>query len=828
MTLKPGTIIRHYIIISSIGAGGMGEVYLAEDTRLGRKVALKILPADITTDADRLGRFEQEARAASALNHPNIITIFEIGETASAHFMVAEFIEGKTLRQHMSAGRMPLNEVLDVAIQVASALAAAHQAGIVHRDIKPENVMLRPDGYVKVVDFGIAKLTEKFPERQADPDTFDSKGIVVVKTEPGIVMGSPNYMSPEQARGLKVDARTDIFSLGAMLYEMVAGKKPFDGATVTDIIVSVLDREPRPLTELSADIPARLEKIVSRAIAKDREDRYPNIGEMLLALKRQKQRLEIEAGVEESLSPERERKPRRTRKEESSETGQLKVSRPTTEMEYATAELEPSRKWKMYAGLVTVIALALLAYFIWGDRSERIDSLAVLPLANLSGDPAAEYLSDGITESLINNLSRSQELKVMSRNSVFRYKGSDIDAKTVGRELGVRAVLMGRVAQRGDSLSVNVELVDSRDNSTIWGEQFNRRMSDLLSIQEEIGRRVAEKLLPRMTGDEQERVARQATENTEAYQLYLRGRYQWNKRTEEDIRKGIDYFNQAIAKDPDYALAHAGLADCYALLIEYGSAPPSELYPKAKAAVTRALEIDDSLAEAHTSLAAIHEYDWNWGEAEKEYRLAIELNPNYATAHHWYGILLAGMGKFEEGATEIKRGLELDPLSLIINTSLGRAYYYARNHDLAIEQLRRTLEMEPKFAEARFQLGLVYEAKRMYAEAEAEMQKSAELFGDPVMQAWVGRVYAVQGKRAEAERVLAGLLEMSRRQYVPPYLLAIIYTGLGEKDRAFEWLEKTYEERSYYVVWLKADPLYDPLRSDPRFASLLERIGFKP
>ncbi len=809
----------------------MGEVYLAEDTRLGRKVALKILPADITIDADRLGRFEQEARAASALNHPNIITIFEIGETASAHFMVAEFIEGKTLRQHMSSGRMPLHEVLDVAIQVASALAAAHQAGIVHRDIKPENVMIRPDGYVKVVDFGIAKLTEKFPERQTDSDAVDSKGIVVVKTEPGIVMGSPNYMSPEQARGLKIDARTDIFSLGAMLYEMAAGKKPFDGATVTDIIVAVLDREPRPLTEISADIPEKLERIVTRAIAKDREDRYPNIGEMLLALKRQKQRLEIEAGVEESFSPEREPKHGRNRgalKEESVETGQLKVSRPTTAMEYATAELERSRKWKLYAAIMTVIALALLAYFIWGDRGERIDSLAVLPLMNMSGDPAAEYLSDGITESLINNLSRSQGLKVMSRNSVFRYKGSEPDAKTVGRELGVRAVLIGRVVQRGDNLSVNVELVDSRDNSTIWGEQFNRRMSDLLLIQEEIGRRVAEKLLPRMTGDEQERVTRQATENTEAYQLYLRGRYQWNKRTEEDIKKGIEYFNQAIAKDPGYALAHTGLADCYALLIEYGSAPRNELYPKARSAAMRALEIDDSLAEAHTSLAAIHEYDWNWGEAEKQYRLAIELNPNYATAHHWYGIFLAGTGKFEEGAAEIKRGLELDPLSLIINTSLGRAYYYARNHDLAIEQLRRTLEMEPKFAEARFQLGLVYEAKRMYAEAEAEMQKSAELFADPLMQAWVGRIYAVQGKRAEAERVLAELLEMSRRQYVPPYLIAIIYTGLGEKDSAFEWLEKTYQERSYYVIWLKADPLYDPLRSDPRFASLLERIGFKP
>jgi len=816
----------------------MGEVYLAEDTRLGRKVALKLLPLDYTRDLDRLRRFEQEARAASALNHPNILTIYEIGETNSGHFIATEFIEGRTLRRHMGAHKMSLREALDVAIQVASALSAAHRAGIIHRDIKPENVMLRPDGYVKVVDFGIAKLTE-FSTASGPVEPADTGSGISINTEPGIVLGSPNYMSPEQARGLKLDARTDIFSLGVVLYEMIAGKKTFDGPTVSDILVCVLERDPPPLSQQAPDIPPKLEFIIARALAKNSEERCQTVDEMLSVLRRIKQRLDFEAGMDESISPDvlgdstgstgAGRDARETVKVDYNSDG-MRAARATVITDTAitrhlTGQIIRSHKKALLAVLLLIAAAAALYYAYSGRRAEKIDSLAVLPFANMSTDPNSEYLSDGITESLINNLSQTDALKVMSRNSVFRYKGQETDAMKVGRELSVKAVLLGRIEQRADALSVSVELVNARDNTVIWGEQYNRRMADLVTLQEEIVRRVSEKLRLKLTGDQRQRISRRYTDNSEAYQIYLRGRYQWNKRTEEGLRKGIEFFNEAIAKDPEYALAYAGLADCYALLIEYGSRPPKELYPMAKEAAIRALGIDDTLAEAHTSLAAVYEYDWDWAEAEKQYRRAIELNPNYPTAHQWYAIFLSGRGRANEAVIYMKQALELDPLSLIINTSLGRVYYCARDYDRAIEQLRKTLEMEPNFAEARFHLGLAFEGKGKYDEAVAELDRSVGLFQDRTMIAWIGRVYAVAGKRAEAIKVLDEVKEMSKRQYVPPYLIAIIHAGLGDKERALEWLDRVYEERSYYVIWLNVDPIFDPLREDPRFQDLLRRVG---
>jgi serine/threonine-protein kinase len=823
--LPAGTTISHYRILSPLGAGGMGEVYLAEDTRLGRRVALKILPPDFTSDEDRLRRFEQEALAASSLNHPNIITIHEVGIEQGLRFIASEFIEGETIRQILARGKIDTRKALDVCIQVASALVAAHSAGIIHRDIKPENVMLRPDGYVKVLDFGVVKLTERFISQHTGPLISGSE----IKTEADVVMGSPSYMSPEQARGLEVDARTDIFSLGVLLYEMIAGRRPFDGETLSDIIVSILERRPRPLSECAADVSPRLEQAVDRALAKKRDERYQTVDEMLKDLRRVKQRADVEAGIDESVSPEiraqktaAEADPYATARY--AQSGSL--VHPTSSAEYIITEIRRHKKAFAAATAAIITAVALLIYFMRGD--EPINSIAVLPFVNESADSNLEYLSDGITETLIDKLSQRRRLKVMARNSVFQYKGREESARTVGRDLGVRAVLTGRIAQRGDRLQIKIELVDANDGSRLWGEQYDRRVSDLITVQEEIVRQVSEKLRLRLATDDEKRANKRHTDDTQAYQLYLKGRYYWNKRTRENIEKGIEYFRQAADRDPLYALAYAGQADCYAMLTEYSSQPPKEIFPKVKAAAQKALDLDDSLSEAHTSLAAAYEYEWNWTEAEKQYRRAIELNPNYATAHHWYAVFLGARLRHDEALREMRLALELDPISLIINTSMGRLLYGARQYDQAIGQLRKTLDLDPGFAEARFHLAMVYEQKRMYAEAMAEFQKAIDLFEDQTMIVWIGREYALSGRREEAERVLARLKEMEREKYVSPYPVATVYAALGARDKAFEYLERVYDERSYYVVWLNVDPVFDPLREDARFQDLLRRTGITP
>ncbi|MFY9572020.1 MAG: protein kinase [Blastocatellia bacterium] len=830
--------ISHYRILSRIGAGGMGEVFLAEDIRLGRPVALKLLLEQFNNDEDRLRRFEQEARAASALNHPNIITIHEVGSEKGMRYIATEFIEGETLRHRLRHDRLGLREAVEVAIQVAGALATAHRAGIVHRDIKPENVMLRPDGIAKVLDFGVVKLTEKFAERVTGPQSADAEEANVttlglVTTEANIVMGSPNYMSPEQARGLAADGRTDIFSLGALFYEMLTGKMPFKGASVSDVIVSILERQPTPLTESVPEAPARVQAIVDRALAKDREARYQTADDMLDELKRLSRRLDREAAIDDSILPGDQGDLSRTAQNALLTDHELTVRsvqvanvRGTSSAEYVVSEIKRHKRGFLVASILTLLIVsAVIVYLAPAGKAHPIDSIAVLPFVNMSPDPSTDYLSEGLTESLINNLSQSQKLKVMSRNSVFKYKGKDADAKLVGRELGVHGVLTGRIVARGEQISINIELVDARDDTHVWGEQFNRRIADLSMLQEDIARQVSEKLQLRLSGEDEKRVARRYTDDSEAYQLYLKGRFYWNKRTEDGLRKGVDYFNQAIEKDPGYALAYAGLADCYALLYEYSPTPSKDLYVKAKATALRAMELDDTLAEAHTALGAVYEYEWNWPEVERQYQRAIQLNPNYATAHHWYSAFLVSRRRFEDAIREARRAAELDPLSLIINTALGRALHSAREYDLAIEQLRKTLDMDPNFAEAHFHLGLSYEGKGSYDDAVAEFEKAVQLFSDNSMKAWVGRAYALSGKKSRALRVLAELTDMSKREHVSPYGMATLYAALGEKNRAFEWLEKVYSERSYYVVFLNVDPVLDPLRSDPRFAELQQRIG---
>src|SRR2546425_2930415 len=835
MAIAAGTKLGRYEIRSKIGTGGMGEVYLAQDAKLDRKVALKILPTDVATHHDRMHRFEQEAKAASALNHPNIITIFEIEQVDSVNFIATEFIDGQTLRERMRRGPMKLGEVLEVAIQSASALSAAHDAGIVHRDIKPENLMLRRDGIVKVLDFGLAKLTDRPVATSVDTEAL-TRG--QIKTEPGVVMGTAIYMSPEQARGLEVDARTDIFSLGILIYEMVAGRLPFEGSNQNEIVASIIgDKAVPPLARYTQEVPAELERIVAKAARKSRDERYQTIKDLLLDLRALKQELEFSAKLERSAAPQARVSPATTSGARSSATDQLaastiEVSRahPTSSAEYLLTGIKQHKLATVVALVVAAAGIAGLAYLQAHHTEVAIESIAVLPFTNQNHDPDSDYLSDGLTESIINSLTQLPNLKVIARSSVFRYKGKETDPMAGGKELAVRSVLTGRISQRGDSLVISTELLDVRDNKQLWGEQYTEKVSDLLSLQREMAKEITSNLRLKLSSADQGRVTKHYTDNPEAYQLYLKGRFYWNKRTEEGLRKSIEYFQQAIEKDPTYALAYTGIADCYALEtlhIDVGSRSPSEAAPKAKAAAMKALEMDDTLAEAHTSLAFISlNFDWDWAGAEREFKRAIELNSNYDNAHHWYSHYLMAMGRTQESLAESKRALELDPISLIMNVHLGWHYTNARQYDLATEQLSKALEMDPNYGLGHWYLGLAYEQEGKYSEAENELRKAKDLLKDSEgIAADMGHVYAVSGKKDQALKVIDELKELSKRRYVSSYRLAIIYIGLKEKDQAFEWLENAYRESSDLLVYLKVEPRLDSLRSDSRFTDLVRRVG---
>ncbi len=816
-----GQAIGHYQVIREIGRGGMGEVYLVQDHRLGRSVALKLLPSLFTKDEDRLRRFEQEARTASALNHPNVCVIHEVGETADdRHYIAMEYVDGETLRQVMTSRRMRLDEVLEVAVQTASGLAAAHEVGIVHRDIKPENIMLRRDGYVKVLDFGLAKLTE-----QEAADVGAPAG-ARLKTDTGVVMGTSSYMSPEQARGLAVDARTDIWSLGVVIYEMVTGEAPFKGDTTSDVIVSILDREPQPLEHCRPAVPAELQEIVSKTLRKSREERYQTIEELAGKLKSLKQELEYAARNE-------------TAGELANRTS--KQVKRLTSSAYLISGIKRHQKAVALTVAMLITVLAASAYFQFARSHQTIDSLAALPFLNVGADPNTEYLSDGITESLINSLSQLPDLKVISFSSVTRYRGQQIDPQAVARALGVRALLVGKVTQRGDDLLVSAELVDTRDNRHIWGEQYTRKLSGLVALQKEISRGVSDKLRLQLSGEQKERLTKRYTESTEAYQLYLKGRYHWNKWTPEGWQKSIGYFQQAIEKDPSYALAYVGVSNAYAALGFFDVMLPREARPKAEEAAVKALEIDDTLGEAHAALGVVkYSYDWDWAAAERELKRAIELNPNDEVAHTVYAYYLHSMGRANEGLAEMKRAYELNPLSIRINSGLGDMLAFAhahRQYDQAIAQFRKTIELEPAqwiLGSIYWHLGAVYEKKGMHVEAIAEYQKGMNLDGDSDLAAALEQDYKTSGfieaKRVMLQKNLQKMREASKQKRVPPLGFAFIYAELGEKEQAFEWLEKAYEERSSALVHLGNGLVCtcDVLRSDPRFADLLRRIGLPP
>jgi serine/threonine-protein kinase len=827
-----GTRLGHYHVLSLLGAGGMGEVYLAEDIRLKRQVAVKLLPAELTANQDRLRRFEQEAQAASALNHPNIITIHEIGQVESLNFIVTEFIEGETLRKRMSTARMNLPVVLDVATQVASALAAAHAAGIVHRDLKPENIMVRPDGLIKVLDFGLAKLTEP------SMVSVDSEAPTVarVDTKIGAVMGTAQYMSPEQARGLKVDARTDVFSLGVVLYEMLAGRAPFLGDTPADIISAVLQKEPQPLSTLAPELPAELQHIVSKALRKDCDERYQTVKSLHVDLKTLQQELDFAAKLERSAVPDRrDALTQNSAPAEITNTAievaetKAATARPTSSTEYLVSQIGQRR------GLAAIVAFLLLAtmafgYWLYNHRAAtpaQIESIAVLPFVNASGNAEVEYLSDGMTESLITSLSQLPHLSVKARSSVFRYKGKEVEAQQVATELSVQAILNGRVVQHGDDLTLYLALVDGSNGNQLWGAQYNRKLTDLVTLQNEIARDVSQKLRVRLSSADEQKLAKSYTANPEAYKLYLKGRYHVLKLTVSEAQTGIPYFQQAIAIDPSYALAYVGLGDAYRTISLVGEEPSTEL-SKAKAAAQKAIEIDDTLAEAHAELGFItFWYDWDWNAAENQYKRALELNPNDADTHLFYAHLLSNTGRHAEGLTEVKRARELDPLNLRTSALEGQFLIHAGRTDEALARLQQTLDMDANYAVAHQFVSSAYVEKRMYSEAVSEARKARDLSGggSPPM-SLLGYALAKSNKQAEARAVLQELLKRSTAGHVASYNIALIYNGLGERKETFVWLERGLEQRDPKMVFLKVEPKWNNLRDDTRFQDLLRRVGF--
>jgi serine/threonine protein kinase/tetratricopeptide (TPR) repeat protein len=832
--ITSGTQLGRYKIRTQIGAGGMGEVYLAFDTELDRTVAIKILPEALASDQERLQRFVQEAKAASALNHPHILTIYEIGTAGATRFIATEYIDGDTLRQRIRNGSLSLNEILDIAMQAAGALAAAHAAGIIHRDIKPENIMVRRDGYIKLLDFGLAKLTGL-----ADSSTdTEAATKAMVNTGAGVVMGTATYMSPEQAKGTKVDARTDLWSLGVVLYEMISGQQPFAGESPTETISLILQKEPAPLTRYTNEAPAELERIVAKTLTKDREERYQTGRDLLVDLRHLKRKLDVDAAIDRTVPPELRSVTSTsggqgmpaTASGEALATASASIARAPSSAEYIVSGIKQHKLATAVAVIAMVLgAFGLIAYLQTPDTAAAIESIAVLPFQNRSAETDTEYLSDGLAESLIYRLSQLPNLKVSPTSSVFRYKGKEIDPVKIGQELGVNAVLSGRMVQRGEKLTISAELVDVRYNKLLWGEQYERKMSELLQTQREIAREIVDKLKIKVSGKEKG-LAKHYTESNEAYQLHLKGRYYWNKRTVEGLQKALEYFQQAIDRDPNFALAYSGLADTYALLggpEAGGDMPPNEMLPKAKAAALKALEIDETLAEPHVSLAHTkYFYDRDFSGAEREFKRAIELNPNYSVAHHWYAIYLLVVGRQRDSLAEIKRAHELDPLSLSINTWLGHILARTGQPDQAVEQLRKTVEMDPNFILAHFRLGSVYEEKEMYDEAVSEYREVLKLSGGrPLGVSALAHAYALMGKREEAQKNLDELIRLSKQRFVSPASIALIYIALGDKDQAFAWLEKANELRELNIVRIKVDPRFDPVRSDPRFADLVRRIG---
>jgi eukaryotic-like serine/threonine-protein kinase len=759
MPLQPGERLGPYEILSPIGAGGMGEVYRARDPRLNRDVAIKVSAAQFSE------RFEREAEAIAALNHPNICQIYDVGP----NYLVMECIDGVPIVSARDPRPLPPAEALRLATQIAAALEAAHVKGIIHRDLKPANILVTKDGVVKLLDFGLAK---QCVDGAAAGDQTQTLGL----TQAGTIMGTPAYMSPEQAEGRPADARSDLFSFGAVFYEVLAGRRPFSGNSAAATLGAIVHKEPDPL-----NAPPGLQAIVLKCLSKSPEGRFQSVTELRQAL-------------------------------EGASTKSASAFKPRA----AAA-----------GALLVAGAIGIGLYLKMPHNGGQIDSIAVLPLEIRSNDADAEYMSDGITESINNSLARLPNLKVIPHSIANHYKGKAMEIQKIGEALGVRAVLTGRITQRGDDLTIGVELDDVANGKQLWGEQYNRKVAELLAVQTDIAREVSQRLGSRLSQTDQQQMAKGSTEDPEAYQLYLKGKYHTSKFTKDEFEKGIGYFHQAIAKDPNYGLAYGGLAYYYILQDDWYLSP-SESASRSKEAANKALAIDGSNAEAHLALAMeLHWYEWDWAAAEREFKRAIALSPKYSDAYCLYSWFLADMGRKDEAIAMGAQAQRIDPLSLIGSFAPGSISVFTRNWDRAIEQLRGAIDLDKTYWIDHCFLGRAYEQKGEMTRAIAAFKEALKL--DPEhSEIWsaLGHAYAISGNKAEARKVLDHLKELTASTYIAPYNVAVIYAGLGEKDQTFAWLERAYKDRGYYLpVYLITDARLDDLHADPRFASLRRRIG---